>query len=122
MAAVASHLGGQSDGRAARAFRRAAADLPGLTDSFPSGSYVELADQQRYIDKYRHPTSPWVGAAAVMTYAGGTIGERRSLRRIIRAWISADIGDERLLRQDWMTGETLFLRALALPPLAAENG
>jgi len=29
------------------------------------------------------------------------------------------VGDEQLLRQDWITGETLFLRAFALPMLGA---
>lgn len=117
MATVASALGGEPDGRAARAFRRSAAALPPITDSFPSNSYVELTDGNRFIDQYRHPTSPWVGAAAVLSYPAGSIGERRTLRRIIRDWIAADIGDERLLRQDWLTGETLFLRGVALPRL-----
>lgn len=117
MATVASALGGEPDGRAARAFRRSAAALPPITDSFPSNSYVELSDGNRFIDQYRHPTSPWVGAAAVLSYPAGSMAERRTLRRIIREWIAADIGDERLLRQDWLTGETLFLRGVALPRL-----
>lgn len=121
MATVASAVGGQPDGRAAKAFRRSVTALPVSTDSFPSNSYVELTDGDRFIDQYRHPTSPWVGAAAVLSYRGGSIGERRTLRQIIRAWIGEDIGDERLLRQDWLTGETLFLRGLALPLLLAPN-
>lgn len=120
MATVASAMAGEPDGRAARAFRRAVEVLPALTDSFPSNSYVELTDGNRFVDQYRHPASPWVGAAAVLSYRGGSIGERRTLRRIIRAWLDADIGDERLLRQDWMTGETLYLRDLALPRLVLE--
>lgn len=117
MAAVASAQGGEADGRAARAFRRAIETLPELTDSFPSNSYVELSNGKRFIDQYRHPTSAWIGAAAVMTYRDASLGQRRQLRRLIREWLAADIGDERLLRQDWMTGETLFLRALAFPLL-----
>ena len=121
MAAVASRLGGEGGGRAASAFRRAATTLPEVTDSFPSNSYVELANGERFIDQYRHPTSPWIGAAAAMSYRGGTIGERRRLRGILRAWIASDVGHERLLRQDWMTGETLYLRSLAFPMLL-QNG
>ncbi|HWH22494.1 MAG TPA: toll/interleukin-1 receptor domain-containing protein [Allosphingosinicella sp.] len=117
MAVVASYLGGERDGRAASAFRRAASTLPDLTDSFPSNSYVELANGDRFIDQYRHPTSPWIGAAAAMSYQGGAIGERRRLRAILRAWIAGDVGHESLLRQDWMTGETLYLRSIAFPVL-----
>lgn len=122
MATVASALGGEADGRAARAFRRSVGELPELTDSFPSNSYVELVDGNRFVDEYRHPRSPWIGAAAVMSYRDGSIGQRRHLKRIIRDWLASDIGDERLLRQDWMTGETLFLRALALPLLKRDEG
>ncbi len=121
MAAVASAVGGEPDGRAARAFRRAVTGLPETTDSFPSNSYVELTNGTRFIDQYRHPTAPWIGAAAVMTYSGGGIMERRTLRRIIREWLQDDIGDERLLRQDWMTGEHLFTRSLALPLLERDQ-
>lgn len=121
MAAVASRLGGGGDGRAASAFRRAVTTLPEVTDSFPSNSYVELANGERFIDQYRHPTSPWIGAAAAMTYGGGSIGERRKLRAILREWIATDVGHERLLRQDWMTGETLYLRSLAFPMLIAND-
>lgn len=121
MAAVASALGGEPDGRAARAFRRSVAELPSTTDSFPSNSYVELTNGTRFVDQYRHPTAPWIGAAAVMTYRGGGILERRTLRRIIRAWLAQDIGDERLLRQDWLTGEHLLTRSLALPLLERQE-
>jgi TIR domain len=121
MATVASAMGGEPDGRAARAFRRSVIALPALPDSFATNSYVELTDGSRFIDQYRHPASPWIGAAAVMSYPAGSLIERRTLRQIIRAWLESDIGDERLLRQDWMTGETLFLRDLAMPRLLADS-
>ena len=117
MATVATRVAGQPEGRAASAFRRSVTALPGPTDSFPSNSYVELSNGERFVDQYRHPTSPWIGAAAVISYRGGSIGERRTLRQLIRAWVATDIGDERLLRQDWITGEMLFLRAIAFPIL-----
>lgn len=121
MATVASDLGGEPNGRAAHAFRRAVAEFPPVMDSFTSASYVELANGTDFIDQYRHPRSPWIGAAAVMSYRGGTIGERRALRRVIRDWLASDVNDERLLRLDWMAAETLFLRALAFPRLERQN-
>ncbi len=117
MAAVASDLGGEPNGRAAQAFRRAVGDYPPVTDSFTSASYVELPDGSDFIDQYRHPRAPWIGAAAAITYRDGSVMERRTLRRIIRAWLASEVDDERLLRLDWMAAETLFLRALAFPQL-----
>ena len=122
MATVATRVAGQPEGRAASAFRRAVTALPGPIESFPSNSYVELSNGERFVDQYRHPTSPWVGAAAVVSYSGGSLTERRTLRQIIRNWIAIDIGDERLLRQDWITGETLFLRRITLPMLLEQGG
>lgn len=115
MATVATHLAGDAGPRpAAAAFIRSAAELPPATDHFPSGAYVELVDGRRYIDNYRHPTSPWIGAAALLAHPHGSTMERRVLRRIVRAWLGSNLGDERLLRHDWITGETLFLREIAL--------
>jgi len=47
--------------------------------------------------------------------------QRRGPLRSARG-LAIDIGDERLLRQDWITGETPFLRALSLPLLAEQAG
>ena len=44
------------------------------------------------------------------------------LRDLIRQWLDADLSDEKLLRQDWITGETLFLRSLAFRALQPECG
>ncbi len=121
MAAVASALGGEANGRAAQAFRRAVQDFPPVTDSFTSASYVELPNGSDFIDQYRHPRAPWIGAAAVLTYRDGSVLERRTLRRIIRAWLASEVDDERLLRLDWMAAETLFLRALAFPRLQRQE-
>ena len=71
----------------------------------------------RFFDDYRHPTSPWIGAAAVLSYRQADASQRRVLREIIRQWLEVNLSDEALLRQDWITAETLFLRALALPAL-----
>lgn len=118
MATVATHLAGDTGSRpSALAFIRSAAELPQPTDHFPSGAYVELSDGRRYIDNYRHPTSPWIGAAAVLAYPHASTMERRRLRRIVRDWLQINLSDERLLRHDWITGETLFLRELAFREL-----
>jgi hypothetical protein len=71
----------------------------------------------RFFDDYRHPTSPWIGAAAVLTWRQADAGQRGALRAIIRQWLEVNLSDEALLRQDWITAETLFLRAHALPTL-----
>ena len=114
MATVATEVaGGAPNGHAARAFIASAEALPPPIEHFPSGIYVELENGERYIDNYRHPVSPWIGAAAVLAYRNATAAERAKLRPIIRSWIDVDLSDENLLRQDWITGETLFLRALA---------
>ncbi|HST36492.1 MAG TPA: toll/interleukin-1 receptor domain-containing protein [Allosphingosinicella sp.] len=117
MAAVATHVAGGAESNAARAFIRAVRDLPEPPAQFASGAYVPLTTGGRFFDDYRHPTSPWTGAAAAMTYyqAGG--GARRTLRDIVRQWLDADLSDEKLLRQDWTTGETLYLRDLAFRDL-----
>ena len=99
---------------AADAFiRSVGTTLPIPTETFASGAYVELANGQRFFDSYRHPVSPWIGAAAVMAYRQAPPDGRRKLAPIIRQWLRVDFTDENLLRQDWITGETLFLRALA---------
>jgi hypothetical protein len=114
MAAVATHVSGERGAsHAADAFIRSARALPPITEQFASGAYIPLTNGERFFDDYRHPASPWIGAAAVMTYRRASTGPRRALRHIINQWIDADLGDENLLRQDWTTGETLFLRALA---------
>ncbi|MDP8994771.1 MAG: TIR domain-containing protein [Pseudomonadota bacterium] len=120
MATVATHLAGQTGPRPpAAAFIRSASELPEPTEHFPSGAYIELTNGERFIDSYRHPVSPWVGAAAVFAYPHGSLMERRRLRGIIRDWLALDLGDERLLRHDWIIGETLFLRQLAFRRLLA---
>lgn len=117
-AAVASHVatGGQP-GNAGAAFIRSAATLPPPTEQFASGAYIPMTTGARFFDDYRHPTSPWIGAAAVLTYRQADSSQRRVLREIIRQWLEVNLSDEALLRQDWITAETLFLRALALPAL-----
>lgn len=123
MATVATHVEGQTGARpSAAAFIRSATELPEPTSHFPSGAYVELSSGERYIDEYRHPVSPWVAAAAVLAYPHASSGERATLRGIIRAWFALDLSEERLLRQDWIVGETLFLRAIAVRELAARAG
>ena len=118
-ATVASHVasGGQA-GNAGAAFLRSASSLPPATEQFASGAYIPMTSGARFFDDYRHPTSPWIGAAAVLTYGQADSSQRRVLRGIIRQWLELNLSDETLLRQDWITAETLFLRALALPALA----
>jgi hypothetical protein len=121
MAAVASHLaGGPQDNQAAQAFVRSFTALPGATDTFPSGAYVELTNGERFFDTYRHPASPWTGAAAVMAYRQASPADKRRLRPLIASWLDVDLSDENLLRQDWITAETLFLRSLAFREIASE--
>lgn len=119
MAAVATQAAGGAETNAARAFIRAARTLPPPPEQFASGAYIPLTTGGRFFDDYRHPTSPWTGAAAAMTYYQAEGSARLALRGIVRAWLDADLSDERLLRQDWTTGETLFLRDLALRDLRA---
>jgi hypothetical protein len=52
-----------------------------------------------------------------MSYRQADPGQRRVLREIIRQWLQVNLSDEALLRADWTTAETLFLRALAFPVL-----
>ena len=118
MATVAIRVaGGGQATNAANAFVRSLGTLPPAPEQFASGAYVSLANGGRFFDDYRHPTSPWIGAAAAMSYGQAPRGARLRLRGIIRQWLDADLSDENLLRQDWMTGETLFLRALAVREL-----
>lgn len=118
-ATVASHVATDGQpGNAAAAFLRSARSLPAATDQFASGAYIPMTSGVRFFDDYRHPTSPWIGAASVLSYRQADPGQRRVLREIIRQWLEVNLSDEALLRQDWITAETLFLRALALPALA----
>ena len=43
-------------------------ELPPPPEQFASGAYIPLTNGGRFFDDYRHPTSPWIGAAAVMAY------------------------------------------------------
>lgn len=117
-ATVATRLSGQAGpSHAADAFIRSVRALPPATEQFASGAYVPLTTNGRFFDDYRHPVSPWIGAAAIMAYGQADGAQRRTLRAIIRQWLDVDFGDENLLRQDWITGETLFLRSLAFRDL-----
>jgi hypothetical protein len=115
-AAVASHVATDGQpGNAAAAFLRSASTLPPPTDKFPSGAYIPMTNGARFFDDYRHPTSPWIGAAAMLTWRQADGSQRRVLREIVRQWLEINLNDEKLLREDWITAETLFLRALAFP-------
>jgi hypothetical protein len=117
-ATVASHVASNDESSAAaEAFIRSAAQLPPATEQFASGAYIPLTTGVRFFDDYRHPTSPWIGAAAMMAWRQADGGQRRVLRGIIRQWLDVNLGDDALLRQDWLTAETLFLRALAFREL-----
>jgi len=118
MASVAARIaGGPADGGAARAFAAALTDLPGIADSVASGAYVARTSGERYFDDYRHPIAPWTGLAAALAYTGADSPTKRRLRPLIRRWLESDLSDPRLLNYDWMSGETLFLRALAMREL-----
>ncbi|MEA3045451.1 MAG: hypothetical protein QOH47_3289 [Sphingomonadales bacterium] len=119
-AAVASRVAGEETSHAADAFIRSARALPPAVEQFSSGAYIPLTTGGRFFDDYRHPVSPWIGAAAVMAYRQAKGSQRRMLRDLIRQWLDVNLGDENLLRQDWLTGETLFLRAVAFRTLAAD--
>src|SRR6185503_14017757 len=100
--------------------RSAQRQLPPAVEQFSSGAYIPLTTGVRFFDDYRHPVSPWIGAAAIMAYRQATGPQRRLLRDLIRQWLEVDLGDENLLRQDWLTGETLFLRGVAFRTLEAD--
>jgi hypothetical protein len=120
-ATVATRVAGETgENHAAEAFIRSAAALPPATEQFASGAYVALTTGGRFFDDYRHPAAPWIGAASIMAYRQASAGQRRTLRGLIRQWLAVDFGDENLLRQDWLTGETLFLRGIAFRTLAAD--
>ena len=120
-ATVATRVAGEiGESHAAEAFIRSAAALPPATEQFASGAYVPLTTGGRFFDDYRHPAAPWIGAAAIMAYRQASAGQRRTLRELIRQWLAVDFGDENLLRQDWLTGETLFLRSVAFRTLQAD--
>ena len=117
-AAVASHVAtGGEPSAAAQAFLRSARQLPPATEQIPSGAYIPLTTGGRFFDDYRHPTSPWIGAAAVIAWRQADSSQKRVLREVIRQWVGVNLGDDALLRQDWLTAETLFLRALVFPEL-----
>jgi hypothetical protein len=120
-ATVATRVAGEEgDSHAADAFIRSARALPPATEQFASGAYIPLTTGGRFFDDYRHPAAPWIGAAAMMAYRQASGGQRRELRALIRQWLAVDFGDENLLRQDWLTGETLFLRGVAFRTLEAD--
>lgn len=115
MASVAARLaGGPADDGAGRAFAATVADLPGIVDTFASGAYVARTNGERYFDDYRHPAAPWTGLAAVLAYRDADRETKRRLRPLIRRWIESDLSDPRLPNYEWITAETLFLRALAM--------
>ena len=114
MATVATHLAGETGERAsAAAFLRSARALPDPTTHFSSRATVVLPGGATHNDIYRHPVAGWIGAAAALAYPNGSAGEKAAMRRIVRDWLAVNLGDQRLLRHDWMTGETLYLRRLA---------
>ncbi len=114
MASVAARLaGGPADGAAARAFAAAVRDLPASWESFASGADIERVGGTRYFDDYRHPATPWIGLAAVLAYPQADAPTKRRLQPLIERWLETDLTDENLLRHDWVTGETLYLRAIA---------
>jgi hypothetical protein len=114
MASSAARLAGDpAEGNAARAFAAAVADLPGIVDTPASGAYVARTNGVRYFDDYRHPAAPWIGFAAALAYRDADAATKRRLRPLIRRWFEADLSDPRLPNYEWITGETLFLRALA---------
>ena len=119
-AVVATRVAGETTGHAADAFIRAVRQLPPATEQFSSGAYIPLTTGGRFFDDYRHPVSPWIGAASVMAYRQANGAQRRLLRDLIRQWLDANLGEENLLRQDWLTGETLFLRGVAFRQLEAD--
>jgi len=117
-AAVASHVATNGEpSAAAGAFLRSVRQLPPATEQIPSGAYISLTTGVRFFDDYRHPTAPWIGAAAVIAWRQADSSQRRVLREIIRQWVETNLADDAILRQDWLTAETLFLRALAFPAL-----
>jgi hypothetical protein len=117
-AAVASHVANESESSAAAAaFLRSIRQLPPATEQIPSGAYISLTTGVRFFDDYRHPTAPWIGAAAVLSWRQADSSQRRVLREIIHQWMGTNLGDDAILRQDWLTAETLFLRALAFREL-----
>lgn len=117
-AAVASHVAASGEASAAAAaFRRSVRQLPPATEQIPSGAYIPLTGGGRFFDDYRHPTSPWIGAAAVIAWRQADSSQRRVLREVIRQWVAVNLGDDAVLRQDWLTAETLFLRTLVFPEL-----
>ncbi len=117
-ATVASHVAnGGENSPAASAFLRSVRQLPPATEQIPSGAYISLTTGVRFFDDYRHPTAPWIGAAAVIAWRQADGTQRRVLREVIRQWVETNLADDALLRQDWLTAETLFLRALAFPAL-----
>jgi hypothetical protein len=119
-ATVATRLAGERISHAAEAFIRSARSLPPATEQFSSGAYIPIVTGGRFFDDYRHPVTPWIGAAAAIAYAQAGASERRVLRDLIGQWLDTDLGEENLLRQDWLTGETLFLRSIALRELEAD--
>jgi len=120
-ATVATRVAGENGAsHAADAFIRSASALPPATEQFASGAYIPLTTGGRFFDDYRHPAAPWIGAAAMMAYRQASGSQRRELRALIRQWLAVDFGDENLLRQDWLTGETLFLRGVAFRTLEAD--
>jgi TIR domain len=121
-ATVATRVAGADDSQAAAAFLRSVQTLPATTEQFASGAYIPLTSGGRFFDDYRHPASPWIGAAAVMVYRGADLRRRWALSGLIGQWLDEDLGDENLLRQDWITGETLFLRWLAFRDLQTMPG
>jgi hypothetical protein len=122
MATVATHLAGETGARgSAAAFLRSARTLPDPTSHFSSRATVILPGGATHSDNYRHPVAGWVGAAAALAYPNGSASEKAAMRRIVRDWLAVNLGDERLLRHDWMTGETLYLRRLAFRDLAASG-
>ena len=79
-------------------------DVPAIDDGFPAHGFPN-----------ERPVEPFV-----FLPFGSQKQRVRAFERRVSVWPAIDFGDENLLRQDWLTGETLFLRGLAFRTIEAD--
>lgn len=119
MAAVAGRIaGGPADGGAVKAFLASMDSLPPATARFDASVPIALRGGGRATDDASYAISPWIGAAAAFAYPQADAAQKRRLRSILDHWLTVDLGDPALARQDWITAETLVLRGIAFRRLA----
>ena len=104
--------GGPADGNAARPSPPPSSICPGLSIRLHPAP-MSRGRTGRAISTTTPPRRALDRVRRHARLSGADTATKRRLRPLIRRWFEADLSDPRLPNYEWITGETLFLRALA---------